>query len=554
MIVLRHPLLPLLALLVAVIGLLSLPLRLPIGPNYWDLYTYVDTAYRISVGQLPHIDFFVPVGALGYWLYIQLQSLFPQAHTLLLVHYAILIVALPIMAWVVMEGCQRSRIEAMALALPFAFFALVPINGVELYPSPGFDGYGNYNRHVALLLYVLAAALLFVENRWKVALIAAGLLAALFMVKVTGFVVGFLLCIHALLTRRMGCLAFLAGLFAIGCGLGIIEWKNGLISAYVADIIELVSMNTGSLLPRILTVLSVKFNVVGVAAALVLLLLWQQRREVAADLAGSFKSMTTLGRLLDRDVAWLVSLLLAGTIFETQNTGSHEYILIWPAVVLLFRQIDLSRIGDEALKLGLIAAMVLPTPVSILHRTVRTIASAPGYVRLVAPQFEAFGRVSVKPDIMRQSRAMLAHYPMARGSYEQFANRGVLPSYILFSEIDFQVSWLVSVEQAANALRQYEQTNAKFFRRIVTLDFVDPLPVILKREPLKDLSIGNDPTRTLAKLGAHAVAEIASADAILVPLCPVTEARNAIAAAYAPSLAGRRLVALTPCFNMLVKE
>jgi hypothetical protein len=71
---------------------------------------------------------------------------------------------------------------------------------------------------------------------------------------------------------------------------------------------------------------------------------------------------------------------------------------------------------------------------------------------------------------------------------------------------------------------------------------------------LGDMSIGNDPTRTLAKLGAHAIAEIASADAILLPLCPVTEARNAIAQAYAPSLAGRRLVALTPCFNMLVKN
>jgi hypothetical protein len=407
---------------------------------------------------------------------------------------------------------------------------------------------------VSLLLYVLSAALLFVESRRKVAVIAAALLAALFTVKVTGFVVGFLLCIHALLARRMAPVAFVGGLLAVGLGLGLVEWRNGLISAYIADIIELIGMNTGYLLPRILTVLSVKFNVVGVAALLVLLLIWQQRHDILADAKASFGSFTALGRLLDRNVAWLVSLLLAGTIFETQNTGSHEYILIWPAVVLLFRTIDLTWIKDEALKLGLIAAMVLPTPVSILHRAARTIASSPGYVPLQAPQLGAFGRVSVKPDIMRQSRAMLAHYPMARHSYERFAMRGVLPSYILFSEIDFQVSWLASVHEAATALIQYEQSIGAVYKRIVTLDFVDPLPVILKREPLKDLSIGNDPSRTLAKLGAHAIAEIASADAILIPLCPVTEARNAIAEAYAPSLAGRRLVALTPCFNMLVKD
>lgn len=164
------------------------------------------------------------------------------------------------------------------------------------------------------------------------------------------------------------------------------------------------------------------------------------------------------------------------------------------------------------------------------------------------------GRVSGKPEIMLQSRAMLAHYPMSRASYEMFAKRHVLPSYILFSELDFQISWIVSTEQAAAAVLAYERENGKFFPRIVTLDFVDPLPVILKRQPLRDMSIGNDPERTLAKLGAHAIAEIASADAILLPKCPVTQSRNAIANAYAPSLKGRRLVALTPCFDMLVKD
>jgi hypothetical protein len=130
----------------------------------------------------------------------------------------------------------------------------------------------------------------------------------------------------------------------------------------------------------------------------------------------------------------------------------------------------------------------------------------------------------------------------------------VLPSYILFSEIDFQVSWIVSVEEAARALLAYEETNGKRFNRIAAMDFVDPFPVMLKREPLKDMSIGNDPDRTLMKLHERAIREIATADAILLPKCPVTQARNAIADAYAPSLAGRRIVALTPCFQMLVKD
>jgi hypothetical protein len=516
----------------------------------------VDTAYRMSRGQLPHVDFFVPVGSLGYALYIITAKVFPAAHTLLAVHYAILIIALPLMVFIVMEAQKRSRAEAMALAIPFVIFALIPINGLELYPSPGFDGYGNYNRHVALLLYVLAANLLFVESRTKAASIAVVLLAALFMVKVTGFVVGFLLVVHALLAGRLSLRACVITAVMAMLALGLVEWRNGLISAYVTDIIELVSINTGSLLPRILTVLSVRFDVVAAASALTLLLFWRGRDVFVSNvrLALGGRSLPAFRNLLNAEWFWLLSLLLAGTIFETQNTGSHEYILIWPAILLVFRQLTIPWRKEDALVLILIAATVLPTPISIVHRAARAIASAPGYEALNVPLLGPLGRVSVKPDIMRQSRAMLSHYPSARASYEQFAKRGVLPSYILFSEIDFQVSWLVSVQQAAEAIQAYEKDNGKYFRRIVTLDFVDPLPVILQRDPLGDMSIGNDPTRTLAKLGAHAIAEIASTDAILLPLCPVTEARNAIAQAYAPSLAGRRLIALTPCFNMLVKD
>jgi hypothetical protein len=553
---LTHPLAPLAMLGVIALILLSFPLRLPMGANYWDLYTYVDTAYRVSIGQLPHVDFFVPVGALGYGLYIVITKFFPEAHTLLAVQYCILLIALPLMIVIVLEASKRSKTEALCLAIPFAFFALLPINGIELYPSPGFDGFGNYNRHVALLLYVLAAAVLFVDHRGKVSALAMIILVSLFMIKITGFVVAFVFVIHAALAGRLSWRVIVVSIAVSLLALGFVEWRMNLISAYITDIIELVSMNTGYLLPRILTVLSGKFNVVAPAAALILLLLWHGRKALVADIALLLREgkFSPFQNLLNAKPIWLLSLLLAGTVFETQNTGSHEYILIWPALLLLLRDIPLPWQRKNILVLTLIATTALPTPLTIAHRAARSIISAPGYEALNAPLLGPIARVSVKPDIMRQSRAMLAHYPMARTSYEQFANRGVLPSYILFSEIDYQVSWLVSIEQAATAILAYEQDNKKFFKKIVTLDFVDPLPVVLKRLPLRDMSIGNDPTRTLAKLGAHAIAEIASADAILLPQCPVTEARNAIANAYAPSLQGRRVVAITPCFKMLVKD
>jgi hypothetical protein len=236
----KHPLAPLVLLSGIVVLLLSLPLRLPLGPNYWDLYTYVDTAYRVSVGQLPHVDFFVPVGSLGYGLYILVYKAFPAAHTLLAVQYCILLVALPIMAVIVLDVSKRSRTEALALSIPFVFFALMPINGIEFYPSPGFDGFGNYNRHVALMLYVLAAAVLFVEHRGKTSAIAFIILLSLFLIKITGFIVGLVFVIHGAMAGRLAWRASALSLALSAIVLGLVEWHNGLISAYITDILELI--------------------------------------------------------------------------------------------------------------------------------------------------------------------------------------------------------------------------------------------------------------------------------------------------------------------------
>lgn len=554
--VVTSPLL-LLALAAAVaVALLSLPLRLPIGPNYWDIYTYVDTAYRMSVGQVPHVDFFVPVGSLGYGLYVIITRLFPEAHTLLSVHFSILLVALPIMAVVASEADRRSRFEAVALVLPFIFFGLLPVNGIELYPSPGFDGYGNYNRHTALLLYVLAATLLYVEKRALATALGVVLLGLMFMTKVTGLVIGIGLMIHAACAGRLSWRGAAIGLVIVAVPLAYFQLRYGLVVAYVEDIIQIISVNTGVLLPRVLTVLSTKFGAVGAAVLLIAVAIWHDRTRIADGLRGlaGGEKVRSIQSLVDLVPLWILSLLIGGAVFETQNTGSHEFIMVWPAILLLFRSMALPYERRDVVMLILIAATTLPTVISIGHRAARAMASAPKYEAVQVPLLGPVGRVSAKPEIMRQSRAMLAHYPMARGSYELFAKRGVLPSYILFSEIDFQVSWLVSVQEAAEALLAYERVNGKRFNRIASMDFVDPFPVILKREPLRDMSIGNDPERTLMKLHERAIREIAAADVILLPKCPATTARNTIADAYAPSLAGRRLVSLTPCFQMLVKD
>ena len=543
------------AFAVAVLILLALPISLPIGPNYWDLYTYVDTAYRMQWGQLPNVDFFVPVGPLGYILYVGVIRIFPEAHTLLAVHYCMLVVTLPLMLLIVRDVAKRSAFEALALVIPFVLFAGVPINGIELYPSPGFDAYGNYNRHTAQLLYVLAAATLLVENRKLASALIIVTLAALFTTKITGFVVGLPIAIHAFMLGRTDLRSVVITTIAILIAMLAVEISTQQLGHYLRDIATLISLNSGGMLPRLLTVLSVKLDVIAPAVALIAVLLWQQRLLLAGYMvkAAKGRSWPAVQRLLDSDPAILSLLLLAGFLFETQNTGSHEFILLWPALLRLFQKIQIPLRAQSVPVLILIAAVALPTPTAVLHRAARAIISIPKYQAINVPEIGPVGRVSAKPDVIAHAKVLLAYYPTVKAQLQTVAKNNALPSYILFSELDFQINWLISSHEAAKALLAYEAQNNIRFPQVITLDFVDPLPAMLGRVPLRFQSVGYDPERTPPGTYSLALREISKADAILLPLCPVITSRNAIAEAYAPALEGRKRIALTPCFDMLLK-
>src|SRR3990170_2327898 len=122
--------------------LLLFPLRVPIGPMYWDVFIYYDAANRIFGGQVPINDFFTPVGPLGYYLFAGWLTLFPDAHPTLIAHWSLLAVTAPLMAIIVWQVDRTSRATAFALLIPFLVFALLPFNTREFYPFPGSDGFG----------------------------------------------------------------------------------------------------------------------------------------------------------------------------------------------------------------------------------------------------------------------------------------------------------------------------------------------------------------------------------------------------------------------------
>ena len=528
--------------LVALVGLLSIPLTVPIGPMYWDTYLYLDAAQRINTGQIPSVDFFTPVGPLGYYLFSWGMKLFPQAQSLLLVQWSTLIVAAPLMIVVLAEVGSKSRTLAFALLIPFLAFAIFPAN-VQTYTSyPGLDGFGIYNRQVSLLLYVLTCGLMFIANGRKLAAFCAVAMLALFLTKITGFLVGGLFGLTALLAGRLSIKTVLLAAAMTLIGVAALELNGHMISAYLADIEQLVALNEDALLPRFLTVLSGKLDVVLPTAILVLVLFWIEMTRG-----------TVATRFFDRSSVWLAAILLGGIILETQNTGSQEFIFIWPVLLMIYQRVKRVEGKAKIAFLVLAAFCVIPTFSKVTHKTLRAIAVAPTYVHPPVTELKNMRQVSARPDIMDRAKLLPVHYADYSAPYEALATQGQLPSWRLYSELDYQMYWIISADEAVKAFRKFESSTGVHLKTLMTLDFTDPFPWLLNREATRKIQIGADPFRTVPAMTPETRAAVEATDGVLRPKCPMTTTRLALQEIYADALKDRQVVPLDACWDLLLR-
>lgn len=553
----RLPSLPLVLLGAAVLIcalLLTQPLTLPLGPMYWDLVLYLDAANRIGDGQVPLIDFIAPVGPLGYWLFAGFDALFPRAHPLLLAQWCLFAVTAPAMAVILHTVGRQSRARAMALLLPYLAFQILPIN-VEHYSFfPGTDGFGIYNRHVSIVLYVLVCGLLFLRGPALAAIIGWTLIA-LFMIKITGFLAGGLVTAFALAAGRIGLRQALTVAAAAGLALIGFELATGLVSAYLGSILALIAINAGGILPRFVQAASLHLDIVGAGAALVLALLWLDRRDIADTALALRRQPSAAGfiRLLDRDVAWLAVVLAAGLFFETQNTGGQAFIFIWPVLLMILsRWLGSGRRGALVV-CGLVAATAIPPAETVLQRGARTLIAQAGYAALPNQHLGRLGQVSQHADVMNRASAMLDIYAAHPATFREFTAREMLPSPQLYSELDFQASWLMAVDEGVAAVLAHEQASGRRFETIMSLNFVNPFPAVMGRSGPRGIAIGADPFRAVPKPDDAEIALAREADLLLYPLCPVTVANEALRKIYAPVLTGRREIALGRCWKGYVK-
>jgi len=553
---LRSPLALLAAAVAAVLVLLSLPLTVPIGPMYWDSYIYYDGASRIFNGQIPIVDYFAPVGPLGYYLFAGWLTLFPDAQPTLITHWALLVITAPLMALVLWQVGARSRTTAWALLIPFLIFALLPFNGREFYPFPSSDGFGIYNRQVCQMLYVLVAALLYVRNQWILAVIVAVAVTALFFLKITGFIAAGLICLFAFMAGRLSFRYALAAAIAFVVALGASELVCGMVTAYIADIEALVKTNSQTLLPRILQSISINIDILGTSFALSIVLLLAGRKRLGEQLKtfSSRPSFAAASMVLDNDVLWLAISVAAGIFFEAQNTGSQAFIFIWPVLWGILTKLPAS-VARPKLAIAtavLVAAVYLPMTVGTIQRAVRTYAGATQTVPVPSRNLKALGSATTRYDVLHRAETMLALYPKHQQELAEIAENKELPSPLLYSDLDFQVTNLMAIDRTVDAIRALEAKSGVRFDTIMTFALANPFPYLMDRGAPRLIAIGADPFRAVPEPDQEVLKAVADVDLALYPKCPGTWATVRLWEIYGPALKDHRRIELDDCFTAYI--
>jgi len=549
----RHVVFPYL-LLIGFLGVAaivqSMPMVLPIGPMYWDVLVYYDAIGRINAGQLPVTDFMVPVGPLEYWLAWFSDTLFPYSQPVLLTQLFWLPITAPVMAAIIWDASKRSKMAVWGLLIPWIFFTALPFNLVTYNNFAGTDAYGIYNRHGSHLMYLVAATVLYVRSQVLQTILLSVLLLSLAFCKITAFAAVGPLLVLALMTRRVQVrTAFTTALICIGVT-GFLEIFTGVVSAYITSILQLASGNTDTLLPRFLTAISLRFDILAAGAVLCVLLFYA---EVLAKRRPRDRDRKGIAGWFDRDWIWIGLSLACGLLFETQNTGSHPYLLVWPAVLRLLLRPTMA-FGKLRFAIYVVIAFVIIPPVSnIAHKAARAAALAPRYEHLDAPRLGPLGRVSAKDVYVEQAQRMRGIYIQHRTTMAEIAKTEALPSFRIFSEHDYQFLLLQEMDLAADAIMKIEARSGEIFNDVFDLDFANPFTYILKKPGPRLVTIGADPSRSIPVPDAATLAAIAATDLILAPKCPYHHARAELQAIYSSALQGRHTIKLTDCYDALLK-
>lgn len=535
-------------------GVLLLPITFAIGPMYWDLFLYFDGAERILNGQIPSVDFSTPVGPLSYYLSALAVNLFPNANPFLLIEWSFLIITAPIMVIIVIEVTRTSSLKAYALLVPFLFYSLAPFNIINLVPHAGIEAWGIYNRHSIQLLYLLLSVLIFIpQTSWRIAMIGY-LVVVLFATKITGFLAGGLILFGFFLAGHISLALFVGASIIFWLCLALAEFLLGIVSAYLQDVLALISQNQGGIIRRFFSVGASQFDTILAGGLLCITLLIHHLKNDNRAPAYLLGLRQTITRFCNTEWFLCAVLLFAGLAFETQNSGGQPFAFIWPFLVcMLWRQ----EFNTTALKTAatLTIAFIMIPPVAItIHKSARAIAATTIYKTLEHDNLKTLGMVSTSPKFYARTKSLRPIYIEHQETFQATAQAGANAAFLIHAQPDFQMLNLKEIDKAITAIYHLESARGKTFASLWYMDFANPFGWLMQRRSPRHVPIGVDPTRTIEALDGKSREALANIDITLIPKCPTTKNRLLTEAHYSPAFTNHERIMLTPCMDAFIKK
>lgn len=554
----RNRVLLALAGLAAVLGAILLQIKsLPIGMHFWDQIILVNAAYRMDLGLVPNADFVSPLGALPiFWFW--LASHWPSHPNPLLGGQVLSTLAI-FPAFLVAVWGRRAPTIAW-LFIPFVIFGFLPFNSHWLGPTAADGGVmdaGVYNREGAIALYAFVALMFYARQRWRSGVFAFMLLV-LFFTKISFAFAALLLFViwaSPSLHRRIE--------FAITIGivlgaLAILELSLHVVLSYLHDTVESFGAGPTDAYARaafyVKRHFEVSFGIVFLSATLLLSLFRRSVRRVQRGSA--IRSLA--GFVHSNHSVVLVLCLLAGSIpLESQNTGTWDFIYLWPAMGSLIVSPLRGRPRDFA-RVGMVIVFA-PIFLQTLYRTLWVLAAMTSGVPttvLFPADFQTHIPTSRRSqDLMGRGLIDFDLMHAARSIYAENSAHGIPIEVVSSDDPPWHVAYLVSLQGTDVALRRILEARKAEQRRIVVLDAVDPFEKYFHLEPFRNLPYFTDPSRYLGGEALRSLRiDAVAADIVIVPQCPVTLARYLIAQAVAPrAFEGRNVVPLNECWTAYVK-
>jgi hypothetical protein len=525
-----------LALIAATPAALAIPPLagfVPLGLYGTDYVFLADGAGRIALGQVPHVDFSLPVGALTFWLTAlarRLPWLGPDMFVANALAWLMLVVPMAVV------GARLSPTRAVLLVAVAALTALSPFTLELASDLCAVNHNGVYNRFGAAFLVVTFAAGLAAPGRSRFidAALCAWLLGAMLLLKVNYAVAGAAFLALASVFSRRRAMSYAAAVLALIAAASVLQLASGIPSAYARDLAEMARLNGGNALPLLATFAASQVPALAVAGVVLLAMAAEAHKTGAGRRTFPARAETPV----------LAAAVVALTLWtESQSTGGVGLLAV-SAVALapgLARRWTLAAV----------AALVTMTAGAYAEQTFRRgrcVAAALSDYQ-AHPAIAALG-----PDV----RAPTGRLAEAQALARLWRDDKTFAETVYNREINFGLeangaavpflATAILADEAAQAVR----ARGIALRHVTTLDVVDHFTPRLGLVPARGLKLFLDPHRTLRALPPDDAARyLAPVDGVFERTCAAPGYVAWLSDTFRPALAQAfEPIPLTPCWTL----